>query len=94
MQQRSLNEALYYAAETAHLDIAIDLRNLGEILTEMTWMESSGIPWNTHTWLQCVKAAHEVKRRGAVVALLGDFSPRLADELDSDTIDEAVPLVR
>jgi hypothetical protein len=28
-QQKALHEALYYAAETAHLDIAIDLRNLG-----------------------------------------------------------------
>ncbi len=29
-QQRSLQEAMYYAAETGHLDIAVDLRNLGK----------------------------------------------------------------
>lgn len=30
-QQRSLHEAMYYAAESGHLDIAVDLRNLGKI---------------------------------------------------------------
>ncbi|KHN82695.1 Ankyrin repeat and BTB/POZ domain-containing protein 2 [Toxocara canis] len=76
-QQRALHEALYYSAETGHLEIALDLRKIG-------------VPWNVYTWVTCLRLAGEQRLRSSVSHLLGDFNSRLSDEISHDTIDEVV----
>uniref|UniRef100_A0A915A8R0 Ankyrin repeat protein n=1 Tax=Parascaris univalens TaxID=6257 RepID=A0A915A8R0_PARUN len=76
-QQRALQEAVYYAAETGHLEVALDLRKIG-------------VPWNVYTWATCLRLAGERKLRSTVNHLLGDFNSRLSDEISHETIDGVV----
>uniref|UniRef100_F1KQV6 Ankyrin repeat and BTB/POZ domain-containing protein 2 n=1 Tax=Ascaris suum TaxID=6253 RepID=F1KQV6_ASCSU len=76
-QQRALQEAIYYAAETGHLEVALDLRKIG-------------VPWNVYTWATCLRLAGEQKLRSTVNHLLGDFNSRLSDEISHETIDGVV----
>ncbi|VDK84240.1 unnamed protein product [Litomosoides sigmodontis] len=79
-QKQALNEAMYYAAETWHIDIAMDLRKIG-------------VGWNLHTWTTCLQAAHAQRSRDYKLLLLDDFNFRLTDELTCDNVREIATLL-
>ncbi|CAG9534407.1 unnamed protein product [Cercopithifilaria johnstoni] len=79
-QKQALNEAMYYAAETWHIDIAMDLRKIG-------------VAWNLHTWTTCLQAACVQLSRNYKLLLLNDFNFRLADDLMHDDIRETATLL-
>ncbi|XP_034825710.1 ankyrin repeat and BTB/POZ domain-containing protein 2 isoform X2 [Maniola hyperantus] len=59
-QQRALQDAMYYAAETDHLDITLELRALG-------------VPWSLHAWTLSLAAAAESALDHVIDQLLQDF---------------------
>ncbi|XP_026491591.2 ankyrin repeat and BTB/POZ domain-containing protein 2 isoform X1 [Vanessa tameamea] len=59
-QQRALQDAMYYAAETDHLDITLELRALG-------------VPWSLHAWTLSLAAAAESSLDHVIDQLLQDF---------------------
>ncbi|CAG5005903.1 unnamed protein product [Parnassius apollo] len=59
-QQRALHDAMYYAAETDHLDITLELRALG-------------VPWSLHAWTLSLAAAAEASLDHVIDQLLQDF---------------------
>ncbi|XP_073967255.1 ankyrin repeat and BTB/POZ domain-containing protein 2 isoform X2 [Choristoneura fumiferana] len=59
-QQRALQDAMYYAAETDHLDITLELRALG-------------VPWSLHAWTLSLAAAAEAALDHVIDQLLQDF---------------------
>ncbi|XP_072942209.1 ankyrin repeat and BTB/POZ domain-containing protein 2 isoform X2 [Epargyreus clarus] len=60
LQQRALHDAMYYAAETDHLDITLELRALG-------------VPWSLHAWTLSLAAAAEASLDHVIDQLLQDF---------------------
>ncbi|CAK1544775.1 unnamed protein product [Leptosia nina] len=59
-QQRALQDAMYCAAETDHLDITLELRALG-------------VPWSLHAWTLSLAAAAEASLDHVIDQLLQDF---------------------
>ncbi|XP_049864833.1 ankyrin repeat and BTB/POZ domain-containing protein 2 isoform X1 [Pectinophora gossypiella] len=59
-QQRALQDAMYYAAETDHLDITLELRALG-------------VPWSLHAWTLSLAAAADASLDHVIDQLLQDF---------------------
>ncbi|XP_050679803.1 ankyrin repeat and BTB/POZ domain-containing protein 2 isoform X2 [Leptidea sinapis] len=59
-QQRALQDAMYCAAETDHLDITLELRTLG-------------VPWSLHAWTLSLAAAAEASLDHVIDQLLQDF---------------------
>lgn len=68
-QIKRLQEAMYHAAECGHIDLTLDLRNLG-------------VPWTPFTWVNTLKAAHDTHSLGMINELLQDF---ILDWLDEAT---------
>ena len=64
---RRLQEAMYHASESAHLELALDLRNLG-------------VPWTAHTWVSTLRTAHDSQVVPVINELLQDFAPEWIDE--------------
>ncbi|XP_053599891.1 ankyrin repeat and BTB/POZ domain-containing protein 2 isoform X2 [Plodia interpunctella] len=60
LQQRALAVAMYYSAETDHLDITLELRALG-------------VPWSLHAWTLSLAAAAEASLDHVIDQLLQDF---------------------
>lgn len=71
---------MYHAAENGHVDIAMDLRNLG-------------IAWNSHIWTQALATAQELRRKALVQILLADFLQSKMDDFGIDFVDDALPLL-
>ncbi|KAJ0179613.1 hypothetical protein K1T71_005325 [Dendrolimus kikuchii] len=59
-QQRALQDAMYCAAETDHLDITLELRALG-------------VPWSLHAWTLSLAAAADAALDHVIDQLLQDF---------------------
>ncbi|XP_028167285.1 ankyrin repeat and BTB/POZ domain-containing protein BTBD11 [Ostrinia furnacalis] len=59
-QQRALQDAMYCAAETDHLDITLELRALG-------------VPWSLHAWTLSLAAAADASLDHVIDQLLQDF---------------------
>uniref|UniRef100_A0A7E4W5R9 BTB domain-containing protein n=1 Tax=Panagrellus redivivus TaxID=6233 RepID=A0A7E4W5R9_PANRE len=78
--QKASKEAMYYAVETAQLDIAMQFRRLG-------------VPWNIYSWTKCLQTAYDLRDRNKIKVVLDDFSTRLSDELTGDIIDETVAIL-
>ncbi len=64
---RRLQEAMYHAAESAHLELALDLRNLG-------------VPWTAHTWVSTLRTAHDSQVVPVINEILQDFAPEWVEE--------------
>ncbi|XP_038213028.1 ankyrin repeat and BTB/POZ domain-containing protein 2 isoform X3 [Zerene cesonia] len=60
LQHRALQDALYCAAETGHLDITLELRALG-------------VPWSLHAWTLSLAAAADASLDHVIDQLLQDF---------------------
>ncbi|CAB3235637.1 unnamed protein product [Arctia plantaginis] len=59
-QQRALQDAMYCAAETDHLDITLELHTLG-------------VPWSLHAWTLSLAAAADAALDDVIDQLLQDF---------------------
>jgi len=64
-QLKRLQESAYHAAESANLELALDLRNLG-------------VPWTVHVWTRSLAVAHDALLLPVVNELLQDFDPSWA----------------
>ncbi|XP_049777406.1 ankyrin repeat and BTB/POZ domain-containing protein 2 isoform X2 [Schistocerca cancellata] len=79
-QVKSLQEAMYHSAENNHLDITLDLRNLG-------------IPWTLHCWMHTLATAHEQRLDSVIDQLLQDFLQVWPDDYSTQFVDECLPLL-
>ncbi len=53
---------MYHASESAHLELVLDLRNLG-------------VSWTAHTWVSTLRTAHDSQAVPVINELLQDFCP-------------------
>ncbi|KAJ9586833.1 hypothetical protein L9F63_019575, partial [Diploptera punctata] len=79
-QIKSLQEAMYHSAENNHLDITLDLRNLG-------------IPWTLHCWMHTLATAHDQRLENIIDQLLQDFLQVWPDDYSTQFVDECLPLL-
>ncbi|CAG7837994.1 unnamed protein product [Allacma fusca] len=66
-QVKVLQEAMYQSAENGHLEITLDMRNLG-------------VPWTLHCWVNALGTAHDLRCEPVVDQLLQDFLQILPNE--------------
>lgn len=79
-QIKSLQEAMYHSTENNHLDITLDLRNLG-------------IPWTLHCWMHTLATAHDQQLENIIDQLLQDFLQVWPDDYSTQFVDECLPLL-
>ncbi|XP_069675380.1 ankyrin repeat and BTB/POZ domain-containing protein 2 isoform X2 [Periplaneta americana] len=79
-QIKSLQEAMYHSAENNHLDITLELRNLG-------------IPWTLHCWMHTLATAHDQRLENIIDQLLQDFLQVWPDDYSTQFVDECLPLL-
>ncbi|XP_063224309.1 ankyrin repeat and BTB/POZ domain-containing protein 2 [Bacillus rossius redtenbacheri] len=79
-QTKSLQEAMYHSCENNHLDITLDLRNIG-------------IPWTLHCWMHTLATAHDQRLDSIIDQLLQDFLQVWPDDYSSQFVDECLPLL-
>ncbi|XP_021925814.1 ankyrin repeat and BTB/POZ domain-containing protein 2 isoform X2 [Zootermopsis nevadensis] len=80
VQIKSLQEAMYHSTENNHLDITLDLRNLG-------------IPWTLHCWMHTLATAHDQQLENIIDQLLQDFLQVWPDDYSVQFVDECLPLL-
>ncbi|XP_043223308.1 ankyrin repeat and BTB/POZ domain-containing protein 2-like isoform X3 [Amphibalanus amphitrite] len=80
VQIKALQEAMYHSAENGHLEITLDLRNLG-------------VPWTLHCWMHTLATAHEHRLENIIDQLLQDFLQVWPDDYSSQFVDECLPLL-
>ena len=81
-QVKVLQEAMYQSAENGHLEITLDLRNLG-------------VPWTLHCWVNALATAHDLRCEPVVDQLLQDFLQILPNEDFSQGhfVEDCLPLL-
>jgi ankyrin repeat/BTB/POZ domain-containing protein 2 len=80
-QIKALQEAMYHSAENAHLDITLDLRNLG-------------VPWTLHCWMHTLATAHEHSLENVIDQPLQDFLQVWGpDDYSTQFVDECLPII-
>ncbi|XP_018020102.1 uncharacterized protein LOC108676527 isoform X2 [Hyalella azteca] len=79
-QVKTLQEAMYHSAESGHLEMTLDLRNLG-------------VPWTLHCWMHTLATAHEHRLETIIDQLLQDFLQVWPDDYSAQFVDECLPLL-
>ncbi|XP_042210223.1 ankyrin repeat and BTB/POZ domain-containing protein 2-like [Homarus americanus] len=79
-QIKTLQEAMYHSAESGHLEMTLDLRNLG-------------VPWTLHCWMHTLATAHEHRLESIIDQLLQDFLQVWPDDYSAQFVDECLPLL-
>jgi len=81
-QVKVLQEAMYQSSENSHLEITLDLRNLG-------------VPWTLHSWMNALGTAYDVRCEPVVDQLLQDFLQILPNEdfSQGNFLEECLPLL-
>ncbi|GIX80809.1 hypothetical protein CEXT_653521 [Caerostris extrusa] len=79
-QLKSLQEAMYHSAENGHIDITLDLRNIG-------------VPWTLHCWMNTLAMAYEVQVEPVIDQLLQDYLQVWPEDCSSQFVDECLPLL-
>lgn len=79
-QIKCLQEAMFHSAENNHLDITMELRNLG-------------VPWTLHCWMHALAAAHELRLDPVIDQLLHDFLQVCPEEYSQQFTGECLPLL-
>lgn len=81
-QVKVLQEAMYQSAENGHLEITLDLRNMG-------------VPWTLHCWINSLATSHELRCEPVIDQLLQDFLQILPNEDFSQAsfVDDCLPLL-
>ncbi|BET01837.1 BTB/POZ domain [Nesidiocoris tenuis] len=78
-QIKCLQEAMYHSTENNHLEITLDLRNLG-------------VCWSLHCWMSTLATAHATYEP-TIDALLQDFLHVWPDDCSAQFVDECLPLL-
>ncbi|KAF6198807.1 hypothetical protein GE061_006830, partial [Apolygus lucorum] len=78
-QIKCLHEAMYHSTENNHLEITLDLRNLG-------------VSWSLHCWMSTLATAHSTYEP-TIDALLQDFLHVWPDDCSAQFVDECLPLL-
>ncbi|XP_023246146.1 ankyrin repeat and BTB/POZ domain-containing protein 2 [Copidosoma floridanum] len=78
-QYKVLQEAMYHSVENNHLDITMDLRELG-------------VSWTLHCWMQSLSLAHEMRMDSVVDQLLQDFQV-CSDDYSTQFVEKGLPLL-
>lgn len=81
-QIKVLQEAMYQSSENGHLEITLDLRNVG-------------IPWTLHCWVNALSTAHELRCEPIVDQLLQDCLQILPmeDASQGHFVEDCLPLL-
>ncbi|XP_063861764.1 ankyrin repeat and BTB/POZ domain-containing protein 2-like isoform X1 [Scylla paramamosain] len=79
-QIKTLQEAMYHSAESGHLEMTLDLRDLG-------------VPWTLHCWMHTLATAHEHRLESIIDQLLQDFLQVWPDDYSAQFVDECLPLL-
>ncbi|XP_042902345.1 ankyrin repeat and BTB/POZ domain-containing protein 2 [Parasteatoda tepidariorum] len=79
-QLKSLQEAMYHCAENGHIDITLDLRNIG-------------VPWTLHCWMNTLAMAYEMQVEPVIDQLLQDYLQVWPEDCSSQFVDECLPLL-
>ncbi|CAL8072668.1 unnamed protein product [Orchesella dallaii] len=81
-QIKVLQEAMYQSSENGHLEITLDLRNVG-------------IPWTLHCWVNALSTAHELRIEPIVDQLLQDCLQILPmeDASQGHFVEDCLPLL-
>ncbi|XP_054719249.1 ankyrin repeat and BTB/POZ domain-containing protein 2-like [Uloborus diversus] len=79
-QLKSLQEAMYHSAENGHIDITLDLRNIG-------------VPWTLHCWMNTLAMAYELQVEPMIDQLLQDYLQVWPEDCSSQFVDECLPLL-
>ncbi|RXG70201.1 Ankyrin repeat and BTB/POZ domain-containing protein 2 [Armadillidium vulgare] len=79
-QIKTLQEAMYHSAESGHLEMTLDLRNLG-------------VPWTLHCWMHTLATAHEHRLESIINQLLQDFLQDWPEDYSAQFVDECLPLL-
>ncbi|XP_064078331.1 ankyrin repeat and BTB/POZ domain-containing protein 3-A-like isoform X2 [Macrobrachium nipponense] len=79
-QIKTLQEAMYHSAESGHLEMTLDLRNMG-------------VPWTLHCWMHTLATAHEHRLESIIDQLLQDFLQVWPDDYSAQFVDECLPLL-
>ncbi|XP_073997606.1 ankyrin repeat and BTB/POZ domain-containing protein 2 [Rhodnius prolixus] len=78
-QIKCLQEAMYHSTENNHLEITLDLRNLG-------------VSWSLHCWMSTLATAHG-HLDSMIDQLLQDFLHVWPDDCSAQFVDECLPLL-
>ncbi|XP_014278294.1 ankyrin repeat and BTB/POZ domain-containing protein 2 [Halyomorpha halys] len=78
-QIKCLQEAMYHSTENNHLEITLDLRNLG-------------VSWSLHCWMSTLATAHG-HIESMIDQLLQDFLHVWPDDCSAQFVDECLPLL-
>ncbi|KAL1122546.1 hypothetical protein AAG570_002876 [Ranatra chinensis] len=78
-QIKCLQEAMYHSTENNHLEITLDLRNLG-------------VAWSLHCWMCTLATAHG-HIESMIDQLLQDFLHVWPDDCSAQFVDECLPLL-
>ncbi|KAL0268771.1 UNVERIFIED_CONTAM: hypothetical protein PYX00_010588 [Menopon gallinae] len=79
-QIKALQEAMYHSSECGHLDITLDLRQLG-------------VTWTLHCWMTSLSTATDLHLDSIMDNLLQDFLSAWPDDYSSQFVDECLPLL-
>uniref|UniRef100_A0A1B6DL13 BTB domain-containing protein n=4 Tax=Clastoptera arizonana TaxID=38151 RepID=A0A1B6DL13_9HEMI len=79
-QMKCLQEAMYHSTENNHLEITLDIRNLG-------------VAWTLHCWMYTLQTAHDHHLENMIDQLLQDFLQVWPDDCSSQFVDECLPLL-
>ncbi|XP_059093566.1 ankyrin repeat and BTB/POZ domain-containing protein 3-like [Tigriopus californicus] len=80
VQTKHLQEAMYHAAESNNLEIALDIHNFG-------------VPWTLYCWIQCLQIAQETHAHQYINEILQDFSKEWLNDHKNYFAEEALPVL-
>lgn len=79
-QIKVLQEAMYHSTENNHLDMTLDMRNLG-------------VSWTLHCWMHTLALADDLRLEHMIDQLLQDFLQVWPDDCSTQFVDECLPLL-
>ncbi|XP_029001155.1 ankyrin repeat and BTB/POZ domain-containing protein 2-like [Betta splendens] len=77
---KALQQAAYYSAEHGHLDITMELREMG-------------VPWRLHIWLESLLRAQQLCRGDVAASLLAEFSSIRPEDYGPELPSAGIPLM-
>ncbi|XP_047435920.1 ankyrin repeat and BTB/POZ domain-containing protein 2-like [Mugil cephalus] len=79
-RMKALQQAAYYSAEHGHLDVTMELRDMG-------------VPWRLHIWLESLHRALQLSRDEVIVSLLAEFPSIRREDYSPELLSAGIPLM-